>query len=114
MAETLRQIIIWDLSNSLWWDYIDQFYHNCVRNVPDAFFDTSKIQRCSENSLIMAGFNEDLRQQLKNELNGSFSGSRKEVDNNIYLSEERQAFLREQINSHPTILVNKKPQPIEQ
>jgi hypothetical protein len=30
------------------------------------------------------------------------------VDNNLYLSEERQALVREQISKHPTILVNKK------
>ena len=43
VSETLRQIIIWDLSPSLWWDYIDQFYHNCIRNVPEAFLNTTKI-----------------------------------------------------------------------
>lgn len=36
-------------------------------------------------------------------------GSRKEVDDNAYLLEERQHYVREQINSHPIVLVNKKP-----
>ena len=42
----------------------------------------------------MAGFSEEQRGKIKSQFNGSFSGNRKEVDNNLYLSEERQAFLR--------------------
>jgi hypothetical protein len=35
-------------------------------------------------------------------------GSRKEVDDNTLLLEERQHYIREQITSHPIVLINKK------
>lgn len=53
----------------------------------------------------MAGVNETW---LNKEINSSFLGKRKEVDDNAYLLEERQQYIREKISTHPTILINKK------
>jgi hypothetical protein len=40
--------------------------------------------------------------------NSSFTGNNKEVDDNIYLLEERQYYLKEQITTHPIGVINKK------
>ena len=45
---------------------------------------------------------------LMKEYNRSFLGGRKEVDDNTYLLEERQHYIREQIESHPIVLINKR------
>ncbi len=71
----------------------------------DIFLDNTKLSACIENSMIMAGINTG---QLKAEYNNSFLGTRKEVDDNTYLLEERQLYIREQLTSHPTVLINKK------
>lgn len=47
-------------------------------------------------------------QAYQQQYNKSFVGSRKEADDNTYLLEERQLFVKEQITSHPIGLINKK------
>jgi hypothetical protein len=56
--------------------------------------------------MLMSGI--DL-QRYRKEYNGSFLGSQKEVADNTYLLEERQHYIREQLSSHPAVLLNKKP-----
>ena len=103
----MKQIIIWDIDPEQWWNYIEQFYYNCIKNIPDAFLNSSKIEHCSENAVVMAGVKEST---LRNEFNSSFLGNVKEVHDNTYLLEERQLFVREQVKYHPSVLVNKKVQ----
>ena len=35
------------------------------------------------------------------------------MDDNTYLLEERQLFIREQVKTHPAVLVNKKMQAVD-
>lgn len=76
----------------------------------DLFTDASQLQHCHQNSLIMAGIKEAA---LIEQYNASFLGTRKEVDDNTYLLEERQLYIREQISSHPVVLLNKQPRKME-
>jgi hypothetical protein len=46
---------------------------------------------------------------FQKEYSASFLGSRKEVDDNTYLLQERQAYVSHQFPSHPTALINRKP-----
>ena len=112
VEESLRQLIIWkmDITRQKWWSYIEQFHNNCLRNHEDLFTDASQLQHCHQNSLIMAGIKEAA---LIEQYNASFLGTRKEVDDNTYLLEERQLYIREQISSHPVVLINKQPRKME-
>jgi hypothetical protein len=110
VEESLRQIILWNLDPNQWWKYIEHFHANCLQGTSDVFLNSSKLQHCSDNALVMAGINMG---QLNAEYNNSFLGGRKEVDDNTYLLEERQLFIREQVNTHPVVLVNKKAQAVD-
>ena len=47
-------------------------------------------------------------------MKNSFEGNRNpKVDDNVYLLEERQAQLNEQVTTHPIVLINKKPYPVD-
>ena len=55
MEETLRQIIIWDMDQKQWWKYTKFFYDNCLKDKTGIFLNSTLLQHCSENALIMAG-----------------------------------------------------------
>lgn len=93
-----------------WWKYTKFFYDNCLKDKTGIFLNSTQLQHCSENALIMAGIKSN---QLMLEYNNSFLGSRKEVDDNTYLLEQRQLFIREQVKTHPSVLVNKKVQAVD-
>lgn len=99
-------MILWKMSEEIWWSYLAHFYTNCLQQYPDLFTNSTQLYFCSENAMIVAGVDS---QRYRAEYNSSFLGNRKEVSDNTYLLEERQCYLREQIEQHPTCLLNKKP-----
>lgn len=84
MEETLRQVIIWKISKPLWWSYLQNFYSACLLPSPDIFINKAQLDQCAENAMLMSGA--DL-QRYRQEYNGSFLGSQREVADNTYLLE---------------------------
>lgn len=66
---------------------------------------STQLYFCSESALLKSGIDTQAYQQ---QYNKSFLGNRKDADDNTYLLEERQHYIKEQISSHPTALINKK------
>jgi hypothetical protein len=92
MGESLRQIVIRQMGLQMWWQYIKYYYVQCLHNTQgDVMLQNKALQTCSKNSMMLAGIDPVNVAQMMNQ---SFAGSRKEVDDNVLLREERQDFIR--------------------
>ena len=99
-------MIIRSMGMTIWWKYIKYYYIQCLHNNEgDVFWSSSSLNICTKNSMILADIDyEEVERRMKE----SFMGTRKEVDDNYWLHEERKDYISEKITEYPVLLINKK------
>ncbi len=100
--EDLTQICLYFLDKNLWWDYIEDFYKNCLKNKDENL----DFRSCSEKQYSTLGYQKEKVEMCINDSFIDKNASQTYDGENILLKQEQKTFMNEGIQLWPSLRIN--------